>query len=157
MNKKTFFCLLSICCFFFTKELQGQKLRLKIDAAQKRNKAPISNIPYQKNHLDMSSLYKETTRIEKQLKLAGYFSVQIQKFLTTNDTTKVTFSLGDKIETAYLSVDSTHIKLLKKFNLKKQNTQNYCIQFREHSKRNHPTTGCEWILICRNFFEKPLC
>ena len=66
----------------------------------------------------MSSLYKETTRIEKQLKLAGYFSVQIQKFLTTNDTTKVTFSLGDKIETAYLSVDSTHIKLLKKFNLK---------------------------------------
>lgn len=118
MNKKTFFCLLSICCFFFTKELQGQKLRLKIDAAQKRNKAPISNIPYQKNHLDMSSLYKETTRIEKQLKLAGYFSVQIQKFLTTNDTTKVTFSLGDKIETAYLSVDSTHIKLLKKFNLK---------------------------------------
>jgi len=118
MNKKTFFCLLSICCFFFTKELQGQKLRLKIDAAQKRNKAPISNIPYQKNHLDMSSLYKETTRIEKQLKLAGYFSVQIQKFLTTNDTTKVTFSLGDKIETAHLSVDSTHIKLLKKFNLK---------------------------------------
>ncbi len=118
MNKKTFFCLLSICCFFFTKELQGQKLRLKIDAAQKRNKAPLSNIPYQKNHLDMSSLYKETTRIEKQLKLAGYFSVQIQKFLTTNDTTKVTFSLGDKIETAHLSVDSTHIKLLKKFNLK---------------------------------------
>ena len=118
MNKKTFFCLLSICCFFFTKELQGQKLRLKIDAAQKKNKAQLSNIPYQKKHLDMSSLYKETTRIEKQLKLAGYFSVQIQKFLTTNDTTKVTFSLGDKIETAHLSVDSTHVRLLKKFNLK---------------------------------------
>ena len=66
----------------------------------------------------MSSVYKETTRIEKQLKLAGYLSVQIQKFLTTNDTTKVTFSRGDKIETAHLSVDSTHIKLLKKFNLK---------------------------------------
>ena len=118
MNTKTTFYLLSICCFFFTKEVQGQKLNLKIFTEQEKNKTELSAIQYQKKHVDITSLYKETSRIEKQLKSAGYFSVRIQKFLTVKDTTKVTYSLGEKIETALLSVDSLHYQLLKKFNIK---------------------------------------
>ncbi len=118
LNTKTTFYLFSICCFFFTKEVQGQKLRLKIFAEQEKNKTKLTTIQYQKKHVDITSLYKETSRIEKQLKSAGYFSVQIQKFLTVKDTTKVTYSLGEKIETALLSVDSLHYQLLKKFNIK---------------------------------------
>ncbi|MDG1320954.1 MAG: hypothetical protein P8P28_02875 [Polaribacter sp.] len=93
-------------------------MNLKIFAAQEKNKTKLTAIQYQKKHVDISALYKETTRIEKQLKSAGYFSVRIQKFLTVKDTTKVTYSLGEKIETALLSVDSLHFQLLKKFNLK---------------------------------------
>jgi len=118
LNTKTTFYLLSICCCFFAKEVQGQKLNLKIFAVQEKNKTKLTAIQYQKKHVDISALYKETTRIEKQLKSAGYFSVRIQKFLTVKDTTKVTYSLGEKIETALLSVDSLHFQLLKKFNLK---------------------------------------
>ena len=118
LNTKTTFYLFSICCFFFTKEVQGQKLRLKIFAEQEKNKTKLTTIQYQKKHVDITSLYKETSRIEKQLKSAGYFSVRIQKFLTVKDTTKVTYSLGEKIETALLSVDSLHYQLLKKFNIK---------------------------------------
>lgn len=118
LNTKTTFYLLSICCFFFTKEVQGQKLNLKIFTEQEKNKTELTAIQYQKKHLDITSLYKETSRIEKQLKSAGYFSVRIQKFLTIKDTTKVTYSLGEKIETALLSVDSLHYQLLKKFNIK---------------------------------------
>jgi hypothetical protein len=118
LNTKTTFYLLSICCFFFTKEAQGQKLSLKIFAAQEKNKTELATIQYQKKHLDITSLYKETTRIEKQLKSAGYFSVRIQKFLTVKDTTRITYSLGEKIETVLLSIDSLHFQLLNKFNIK---------------------------------------
>ena len=118
LNTKTTFYLLSICCFFFTKEVQGQKLNLKIFTEQEKNKTELTAIQYQKKHLDITSLYKETSRIEKQLKSAGYFSVRIQKFLTVKDTTNVTYDLGEKIENALLSVDSLHYQLLKKFNIK---------------------------------------
>ena len=92
---------------------------LKIVATHEKNNVELAKIQYQKNHLDITSLYKETTTIEKQLKSAGYYSVRIQKFLTVKDTTKVTYSLGVKIETALLSIDSLHFQLLKNFNIEK--------------------------------------
>lgn len=91
---------------------------LKIAATNEKNNLELSKIQFQKKHLDITSIYKETAIIEKHLKSIGYYSVRIQKFLTAKDTTKVTYSLGTKIETALLSIDSLHFKLLKKFNIK---------------------------------------
>jgi|TARA_B110000238_G_scaffold197975_1_gene241664 hypothetical protein len=118
LNIKTAFYLLSFSLFFFSNGINGQNLFLKIAATNEKNNLELSKIQFQKKHLDITSIYKETAIIEKHLKSIGYYSVRIQKFLTAKDTTKVTYSLGTKIETALLSIDSLHFKLLKKFNIK---------------------------------------
>tara|TARA_B110000091_G_C13800425_1_gene469969 strand:- start:693 stop:2426 length:1734 start_codon:yes stop_codon:yes gene_type:complete len=119
LNIRTTFYLLTFSLFFFSNGINGQNLFLKVAATHEKNNVELAKIQYQKNHLDITSLYKETTTIEKQLKSAGYYSVRIQKFLTVKDTTKVTYSLGVKIETALLSIDSLHFQLLKNFNIEK--------------------------------------
>ena len=91
---------------------------LKIAATNEKNNLELSKIQFQKKHLDITSIYKETAIIEKHLKSTGYYSVRVQKFLTAKDTIKVNYSLGTKIQTALLFIDSLHFKLLKKFNIK---------------------------------------
>ena len=118
MNIKTAFYLLTFSLFFFSNGINGQNLFLKIAATNEKNNLELSKIQFQKKHLDITSIYKETAIIEKHLKSTGYYSVRVQKFLTAKDTIKVNYSLGTKIETALLFIDSLHFKLLKKFNIK---------------------------------------
>jgi hypothetical protein len=92
---------------------------LNISSEQEKNSALLKKVIYQQKHIDTIALYNEVLKIETHLKAIGYYSVLIKKVLIQKDTTFATYSLGEKIETALLSIDSTHFGLLKKLTLKK--------------------------------------
>ena len=115
LKNSTPYYFLAFCFLFLLNEIHSQKLELKIETSSQKNNSIIDNINYQKTHQDSTSLQQEIHRVEYRLKNRGYYSLLLQKIDMKKDTTIVQFSLGERIQTVSITIDSAQLKFLQKF------------------------------------------
>ena len=110
--------LLLICLLGLSSGLLSQKLHLNLTS-----KAPLENLflttlPFQQKHSDTISIQRELKRIERQLKLHGFFLSSLDSTLIKKTTVTAFFSLKEKLDTVALHFKQKPTFLLPTFKFK---------------------------------------
>jgi outer membrane protein assembly factor BamA len=98
----------------FSDGLFAQEITLEIASKQKIETIVLRKMDYQKQHKDKTSINLELSKISSYLKNKGYFTNTIDSIVNSGKTTKVYFSLNEKINKAVLKFSSDdHLNLNK--------------------------------------------
>ena len=110
----TLLIILGATCGVFS-----QDLRLDLLSTDRIENKFLSKIKYKKKHLDSLDLYHEVNRIQKIIKLNGYFLSAIDSSVFQSKNYKVYFNLNTKIDSVNLNYNNAPVFILEQLKFKK--------------------------------------
>lgn len=91
---------------FFSSDFIAQKINLKIISQSNFENSILQKINFNKKHNDSISINSEINKISNYLKDIGFFTNTIDSIKKSSKEHLVYYSLNDKIEKAFISIDS---------------------------------------------------
>lgn len=116
MSKKVYIVFFIICNFFYI-ELNGQSLKLYIEAESKTAKFTIDSLSYKNNYDNFKALKKELNQVMQRWLKIGYIEANIETLKKINDSTyKASVILGKRVDRIIINVPqqiAPHVRSLK--------------------------------------------
>lgn len=103
----------------FYARISSQEIKLEITSKTEIEKKVLSKIDYKKEHIDTTSVYRETQKISSFLKSTGFFTNTIDSIVRKHKNYIAYFSLNDKIDSATITVSKNHLGYFEGFKTKK--------------------------------------
>jgi hypothetical protein len=110
--------LISIAIFSYTSRVYSQDLKLEFNSNKKTENLFLSKINYEKKHKDSAAVFDEINKVQKIIKLNGYFLSTIDSVLQKNKKYTVYINFQEKVDSVKLKYANTPILVLKKYNFK---------------------------------------
>ncbi|MFT5673768.1 MAG: hypothetical protein ACI9JT_002422 [Polaribacter sp.] len=123
MTKKSIHFLTLVIIFSATCGISSQNFSLDLLSTRSIENKFLSKVKYQKIHLDSLDLYNEINRIQKLIKLNGYFLSSIDSSIFKNKTYKVYFNLNKKVDSVALKYTNLPNFIIERYPFKKNHLE----------------------------------
>jgi hypothetical protein len=118
LNIKYTYFLILIAILSYTSRVNSQDLKLEFNSNKKTENIFLSKINYEKKHKDSAAVFDEINKVQKIIKLNGYFLSAIDSVLQKNKKYTVYINFQEKVDSIKLKYANTPILVLKKYNFK---------------------------------------
>jgi len=118
LNIKYIHFLILICILSYTSRVYSQDLKLEFNSNKKNENTFLSKINYKTKHKDSVAIFHEINRVQKIIKLNGYFLSSIDSVLQKNKKYTVYINFQEKIDSVQLIYTNSPTLILKKYNFK---------------------------------------
>ncbi|MFT4646058.1 MAG: hypothetical protein ACI8ZX_002482 [Planctomycetota bacterium] len=118
MNIKYTHFLISVAILSYTSRVYSQDLKLEFNSNKKTENIFLSKINYETKHKDSTALFDEINKVQKIIKLNGYFLSSIDSVLQKNKKYTVYMNFQEKVDSVYLKYTNAPTLFLKKYNFK---------------------------------------
>jgi hypothetical protein len=118
LNIKYTHFLILIGILSYTSRVYSQDLKLEFNSNKKTENLFLSKINYEKKHKDSAAVFDEINKVQKIIKLNGYFLSAIDSVLHKNKKYTVYINFQEKVDSVKLKYANTPILVLKKYNFK---------------------------------------
>ena len=119
MFKKSTYLLLLIAILGYTSSVCSQDFSLEINSNKITENIFLSKIKYKKKHIDSIALHVELNRVQKHLKMNGYFLSRIDSILQEGEKYIAYLNLDKKVDSVFLKYNGINKQILQKYNFKK--------------------------------------
>tara|TARA_B100000795_G_scaffold83433_1_gene60547 strand:+ start:95 stop:1759 length:1665 start_codon:yes stop_codon:yes gene_type:complete len=117
--KKSTYLLLLIAILGYTSSVCSQDFSLEINSNKITENIFLSKIKYKKKHIDSIALHVELNRVQKHLKMNGYFLSRIDSILQEGEKYIAYLNLDKKVDSVFLKYNGINKQILQKYNFKK--------------------------------------
>jgi len=111
--------LLLIAILGYTSSVCSQDFSLEINSNKITENIFLSKIKYKKKHIDSIALHVELNRVQKHLKMNGYFLSRIDSILQEGEKYIAYLNLDKKVDSVFLKYNGINKQILQKYNFKK--------------------------------------
>lgn len=111
--------MLLIAILGYTSSVCSQDFSLEINSNKTTENIFLSKIKYKKKHIDSIALHVELNRVQKHLKMNGYFLSGIDSILQEGEKYIAYFNLDKKVDSVFLKYNGINKQILQKYNFKK--------------------------------------
>ena len=118
MNIKYTHFLILIGILSYTSRVYSQDLKLEFNSNKKTENIFLSKINYKTKHKDSVAIFDEINRVQKIIKLNGYFLSSIDSVLRKNKKYTVYINFQEKVDSVQLTYTNGPTLILKKYNFK---------------------------------------
>ena len=118
MNIKYTHFLILIGILSYTSRVYSQNLKLEFNSNKKTENIFLSKINYKTKHKDSVAIFDEINRVQKIIKLNGYFLSSIDSVLRKNKKYTVYINFQEKVDSVQLTYKNGPTLILKKYNFK---------------------------------------
>lgn len=110
--------MLLITILGYTSSVCSQDFSLEINSNKTTENIFLSKIKYKKKHIDSTALYVELNRVQKHLKMNGYFLSRIDSISKKGEKYIAYLNLDKKIDSVFLKHKSISKQILQKYKFK---------------------------------------
>ena len=118
MNIKYTHFLILIGILSYTSRVYSQDLKLEFNSNKKTKNIFLSKINYKTKHKDSVAIFDEINKVQKIIKLNGYFLSSIDSVLRKNKKYTVYINFQEKVDSVQLTYTNGPTLILKKYNFK---------------------------------------
>ena len=118
MNIKYTHFLILIGILSYTSRVYSQDLKLEFNSNKKTENIFLSKINYKTKHKDSVAIFDEINKVQKIIKLNGYFLSSIDSVLRKNKKYTVYINFQEKVDSVQLKYTNGPTLILKKYNFK---------------------------------------
>ncbi len=111
--------MLLIAILGYTSSVCSQDFSLEINSNKITENIFLSKIKYKKKHIDSIALHVELNRVQKHLKMNGYFLSRIDSILQEGEKYIAYLNLDKKVDSVFLKYNGINKQILQKYNFKK--------------------------------------
>ena len=111
--------MLLIAILGYTSSVCSQDFSLEINSNKITENIFLSKIKYKKKHIDSIALHVELNRVQKHLKMNGYFLSRIDSILQEGEKYIAYLNLDKKVDSVFLKYNAINKQILQKYNFKK--------------------------------------
>ena len=118
MHKKNISFFLLIAILGYTSRVCSQNFSLEINSNKTTENIFLSKMKYKTKHTDSLALYIELNRVQKRLKMNGYFLSRIDSVSKKGEKYIAYLNLDKKVDSVFLKHKSIGNQILQKYNFK---------------------------------------
>jgi hypothetical protein len=118
LNIKYTHFLILIGILSYTSRVYSQDLKLEFNSNKKTENIFLSKINYKTKHKDSVAIFDEINKVQKIIKLNGYFLSSIDSVLRKNKKYTVYINFQEKVDSVQLTYTNGPTLILKKYNFK---------------------------------------
>jgi hypothetical protein len=118
LNIKYTHFLILIGILSYTSRVYSQDLKLEFNSNKKTKNIFLSKINYKTKHKDSVAIFDEINKVQKIIKLNGYFLSSIDSVLRKNKKYTVYINFQEKVDSVQLTYTNGPTLILKKYNFK---------------------------------------
>ena len=111
--------MLLIAILGYTSSVCSQDFSLEINSNKITENIFLSKIKYKKKHIDSIALHVELNKVQKHLKMNGYFLSRIDSILQEGEKYIAYLNLDKKVDSVFLKYNGINKQILQKYNFKK--------------------------------------
>jgi hypothetical protein len=110
--------LIFIAVLSYTSRVYSQDLRLEFNSNKKIENVFLSKINYETKHKDSTAVFDEINKVQKIIKMNGYFLSSVDSVLQKNKKYTAYINFQEKVDSVHLKYAYAPTLILKKYNFK---------------------------------------